>query len=435
MNALDRLVALEHHGIKLGLANIQLLLDALGRPHDHWPALHIAGTNGKGSVTAMAERALRAAGYRTGRYTSPHLSHLEERVAIDGVPIDHSTFAQLAREVFRVVDRLLHDNVLTVSPTFFEVTTAIAFQAFRDARITAGVIEVGLGGRFDATNVLTPCVCAITSIALDHERYLGSSIAEIAYEKAGIIKPGVPVVVGPVPPEAGAVINRIAVERNAPLVETATTMVQSEVTRGRATISLATERNVYDNVRVRLSGAHQVDNAVTAIHVLEAAHACGIAVDKDAIIAGVEDAYWPARLEWMALTGHHILLDAAHNPAGARALASYLSSIGAPPLPIVVAVMRDKDVAGMVRTLAPCAAVFLATETGTERSMTVTDLAQAIAAVAPDAVIECHPDKQNAVTAALRHQSRLVVAGSIFLVGPIRDWLLTRGAAHCAEAP
>ena len=210
MSPRERLFALEQFGIKLGLGNITALVEALNRPDRAFPIVHIAGTNGKGSVTAMVERGLRAAGHRTGRYTSPHLAQIEERVAIDGEPVDSETFNRVTSEVLEVVDRLRASGTLEQLPTFFEATTAMAFEVFRQRHVTAGVIEVGLGGRYDATNVVTPAVTAITSIAFDHERHLGSSLESIAFEKAGIIKAGVPVVVGPMAAEPRRVIDDVA---------------------------------------------------------------------------------------------------------------------------------------------------------------------------------------------------------------------------------
>ena len=194
MTPRERLFALEQFGIKLGLENIRRILDALDHPEQRFPSVHVAGTNGKGSVTAMVERGLRSAGYRTGRYTSPHLNDIEERIAIDGQSIDSATFDSTAAEVLAAVDGLRNRGILESWPTFFEVTTAIAFATLARQGVTAAVVEVGLGGRFDATNTLSPMVTAITSIALDHERHLGSTLEAIAFEKAGILKPGTPVI-------------------------------------------------------------------------------------------------------------------------------------------------------------------------------------------------------------------------------------------------
>ncbi len=206
----DWLAHLEFFGIKLGLDTITAILDQLGQPHRTYPVIHIAGTNGKGSVASMVSHALTAAGHRTGRYTSPHLVTLEERFAIDGasVPADH--FDAALGRVRAAVERLAERGGLSVEPTFFEVTTAVAFEIFRDLTVDVAVVEVGLGGRLDATNVVAPEITAITTVDRDHEAQLGTSIAAIAREKAGIIKAGVPVVVGAMNDEASEVIASMA---------------------------------------------------------------------------------------------------------------------------------------------------------------------------------------------------------------------------------
>ncbi len=197
---LDRLFALETFGIKLGLANISTLCDALGHPERAFASLHVGGTNGKGSVTAMSHAALRAAGIHAARYTSPHLVDLNERFVIGDQPVDDSELASAATDVLDTADALVAANRLPNPPTFFEATTAIAFELFRRNKVKVAVLEVGLGGRFDATNVVHPVACAITSIGLDHQQHLGDTIEQIAFEKAGIVKPGVPVVAGRLPP-------------------------------------------------------------------------------------------------------------------------------------------------------------------------------------------------------------------------------------------
>src|SRR5438034_4148713 len=196
--------------MKFGLESIETLLSRLGHPERAFRSVHIAGTNGKGSVTAMVDAALRAAGHRSARYTSPHLIDLTERIVVDGRPVDRADLVAVIEDIRSAVGELQRSGVLEVQPTFFEATTAAAFELFRRARVEVAVLEVGLGGRLDATNVVVPDVTAITSIAVDHEKYLGSTIPEIAREKAGIIKPGVAVVVGPLPAEAEAVIKDAA---------------------------------------------------------------------------------------------------------------------------------------------------------------------------------------------------------------------------------
>ena len=431
----DRLFALEQFGIKLGLDNITRLLDALGHPERAWPSVHVAGTNGKGSVTAMVERGLRAAGHRTGRYTSPHLSHIEERIAIDGTAVTADVFDAMADDALRVVDRLRHDGVLEASPTFFEVTTAMAFELFRRASVSVAVIEVGLGGRFDSTNVITPAVSVITSVAMDHERHLGHSIGEIAFEKAGIIKPGVPVVVGDVPPEAASVIRNIAESHHAPIISAGDQDVQiHSLHNGRAHLTLRTPHGSYGPLTIALAGAHQARNAVVAARTLEMCQARGLPVTARDVVTALTDVHWPARLEWLALDDRRrILLDAAHNPAGIAALADYLRSAGVAPLPVVVAIMRDKDVAAMLDALGAIASRLIATEVPSTRSLPARDLAEHAHRVNPALAIEACPDWHAAIERALTDTDRAVVAGSIFLVGPLRAELLAKGARTVAE--
>jgi dihydrofolate synthase / folylpolyglutamate synthase len=409
MSPRERLFALEQFGIKLGLDNINKLLDALERPERAWTAIHVAGTNGKGSVTAMVERGLRAAGHRTGRYTSPHLDRIEERIAIDGHPVDAATFDRAAVGVLAISDRLRAHGVLEVSPTFFEVTTAMAFEMFRRHEVSVGVIEVGLGGRFDATNVLTPAVSVITSIALDHERHLGTTLDAIAFEKAGIIKAGIPVVIGELPPAAREVI-------------------LAEAAKAGATVHTS-DGNRFAHVRLGLKGAHQAGNAAVAARTLEVCRDSGIAVSDDHIATGLAEVDWPARLEWLRVgAGRHVLIDAAHNPAGAAALAEYLAAAEVGALPVVVALMKDKDIEGILRALAPRASMFVATQVSSPRALPSIDLAARIARMLPGTRVVPIADPDDAIAEALAHGGRAVVAGSIYLVGPARARLIERGA-------
>ena len=415
MTPLERLFALEQFGIKLGLENIRTLVTALDHPERAWRAIHIAGTNGKGSVAAMVERGLRAAGVRTGRYTSPHLSAIEERVAVDGTPIDPETFAQATADVLDVVDQCLQSGALTVTPTFFEVSTAVAFEIFRRAKIDVAVIEVGLGGRFDATNVVTPEITAITSIAFDHERHLGRTLSAIAFEKAGIAKPGVPLVVGRLPAEAARRIAEVAASVGAPLLDAHAT----------------TTDRVYPPLKLALAGRHQLENAAVAVAILERWSAVVSNIPTEAIVTGLTECEWPARLEWLRLpSGAELLIDAAHNPAGAAALATYLEDNGLSPLPIVTAIMADKDVAGMVTQFSRVASSFVATTVPHLRARTAAALADAIREIAPRIPVVAEPSPDAAVITATAGAPRAVAAGSIFLVGPLRARLLAAGAAR-----
>jgi dihydrofolate synthase/folylpolyglutamate synthase len=421
----ERLFALEAFGIKLGLENMRTLVAALGHPERAYPTIHVAGTNGKGSVCAMTERALRAAGYRTGVYTSPHLDRIEERVAVDGTPVAPSLFEACAQHVLKTTDDSRADGRLGVAPTFFEVTTAVAFEAFRRAQVDVAIVEVGLGGRFDATNVIGPLACAITSIAFDHERHLGSTLASIAAEKAGIAKHDTPLVLGELPPEARSAIEAAAAAAGAPLIDSAGVIAHVDVVRGTATVSC---RGGYPPVRLALAGRHQVANAATAVCLLEVVEQEGLPVGTDAIVTGLGEARWPARLEWLRCPDGELLIDAAHNPAGARALASYMEDSGVAPLPIAIAAMRDKDVAGMVGALGHVASRFVATEVPHERSHSAAALGRRIEDLVVGIAVDVEPDPRRAVARALSGNGRAVAAGSIYFVGPLRARLLESGA-------
>lgn len=436
MTPRERLFSLEQFGIKLGLENIRTILDALDRPERAWPAVHIAGTNGKGSVTAMVEYGMRAAGHRTGRYTSPHLDRIEERIAIDGVPVAPDVFDTVAADVLAVVDRLRGSGTLQVIPTFFEVTTAMAFEIFRRAEVTVGVIEVGLGGRFDATNVLTPEVTAITSIAFDHERHLGNTLAKIAFEKAGVIKPGVPVVVGELPNEALAVVTAEARERHAPFLPAGGEHVEAPFfDRGRVTVVLRTPFGRYPPIRLGLNGAHQLANAIVAARTLEVCGDRGLQTGPGEVTTALAEADWPARLEWLrTATGRHVLLDAAHNPAGADAFAQYVQAAGFARLPIVVAVMKDKNVGAMLEALAPAASLFITAEAPTDRSMKAGALTMEIAGAHPAIPVVTGGTPEEAIDIAVMLASHIAVTGSIFMVGPARARLIADGAVHVEEA-
>ena len=399
MDPLSYLFSLEHFGIKFGLENITAIVERLGRPDRTFKSVHVAGTNGKGSVTAMVDAALRAAGHRTARYTSPHLTDLSERFVIGGRPVAHDTLVCAVATVRDVVESLRFDGTLGVQPTFFEVTTAVAFELFRRAEVEIAVLEVGLGGRLDATNIVSPVVTAITSIALDHQLYLGSTLAEIAFEKAGIIKAGVPVVVGPVDPESLSVIARVANERGATLIR-ATPADAAAFTLG-------------------LHGDHQRANAGVAVRLLEQLTARGVGVPSDAVARGLADPEWPGRLDQRRLPdGRELLLDAAHNPAGAAALASYLTA-ESQRRPLVFAAMRDKDIDGMFRILLPAIGAAVMTRASNPRSADPGMLADSARTIAPALPIAIEPSSTDALAAAWRMSPRIVVAGSIFLLGDV----------------
>jgi dihydrofolate synthase / folylpolyglutamate synthase len=434
VNALEYLFGLEFHGHKFGLDNIRAITAALGHPEDAVPAVHVAGTNGKGSVCAMLATALRAAGYRTGCYTSPHLVDLEERFQVDGVPLPRTTVEAVIDHVRIVAEALQADGRLAAVPTFFEVATATAFELFRRAAVDVAVLEVGLGGRLDATNVVTPRVAVITNIDLEHQQYLGDSLAAIAGEKAGIIKPGVPVVSGERKDEARAVIRATCVARGAPLTDAfADVAAPATFVDGRVRLTLSTPTRAYPPCTLGLRGRHQLDNALVAVRALEALDRAGLSVPPDAIVAGLEDAAWPGRLDLVTWTnGRALLLDAAHNPAGARTLASYLWDVHPDGVTLVLGAVRDKDHRGMLAALVPQARMIVVTEPPTPRAATAGDLAALVrdvaatlpAATRPAPAIIVEPDPARAIARACEADHLVCVAGSIFLVGAV--WALCR---------
>ncbi len=419
------LFALDQFGIKFGLENIRSILNALGHPERAFRSVHVAGTNGKGSVTAMVDVALRAAGHRTARYTSPHLVSLSERFVIDGRPVNQPELGSAVADIRALIDRLRADGRLLVQPTFFEVTTAVAFELFRRASVEVAVCEVGLGGRLDATNVLAPVATAITSIARDHQQYLGQTLREIAREKAGIVKPGVPVVVGPMDAEARAEIEHIAKERDAPIVHAAPPAVASPVSQTVSglpgtRIHLRTSVRDYGNITLGLLGEHQATNAGVAVRLLEALDERGIAVPRAAIVEGLTRVAWPGRLDLRRLAdGREVLLDAAHNPDGSESLARFLRASTWRRPPIVFAAMRDKDIPAMLEPLAAVCGAFVFTRASASRSADPDELGGCLSRIAPALPYRIEPRPADALSAAWRIAPRIVAAGSIFLLGDV----------------
>jgi dihydrofolate synthase/folylpolyglutamate synthase len=407
--AVDFLFSLERFGMKFGLANIAKLCAALDNPQNAFRSVIVAGTNGKGSVTAMVEAGLRAAGHRTARYTSPHLQRLEERFVIDGKEVSPPALDAAAARIREAAERLVASGEMAALPTFFECATAIAFDLFREARVVIAVLEVGLGGRLDATNIVTPIAAAVVSIDFDHEEQLGHTLASIAAEKAGVIKPGIPVVCGPLPAEALGVIAAVCDEQGATLIRTDTdTALAARVA----------------SLPVALPGDHQKANAAVALRLLEAIDrdtARGLRIGEDAMHAGITTAVWPGRLETFTMDGCRVLLDAAHNPAGARALTSYLRDIAPGGVSLVFGAMRDKAVREMLTILAPVAASFVFATAPSPRAIPADELAT----LAHDLGLraEAVADPVQAVRRACGEGRLVVVAGSIFLIGPVREWL------------
>jgi dihydrofolate synthase/folylpolyglutamate synthase len=417
--AVDFLFSLERFGMKFGLANMARLCEALDHPEASFASVIVGGTNGKGSVTAMLDTALRAAGHAVARYTSPHLIRLEERFVIDGREADAPALESAAQRVQYAAERLVADGVLDALPTFFECATAIAFVLFRDARVQLAILEVGLGGRLDATNIVSPIAAAIVSIDFDHQAQLGDTLTSIAREKAGIIKSGIPVVCGPLPDEARDVIERTCVGRKAPFLPADREVkVDGDQTHG---LRFRTPRLSVSDVRLALEGRHQIDNAKVALGLLDVLDERGFRSDASAARAGLTQTLWPGRLERFSAPGCTVILDAAHNTAGARALASYLEEHVPGGVTLVFGAMKDKAIDGMLRAVAESAARIICTTAPSPRALD----ADSIAALARTvhANVEVEPDPFVALARACEHDRPVVVAGSIFLIGPVRERL------------
>ena len=413
--SLHYLYALQSHGIKPGLTRTSALLGALGNPHRSFRVLHVAGTNGKGSTAAMTASMLAKQGYRVGLYTSPHLIDFTERIQVNGAPISYDSVAVLTETV-----RHAAEGHLDEPPTFFEATTAMAFAHFAEVGVDVGVVEVGLGGRFDATNVVAPLVSVITTIALDHQQYLGDTVEAIAGEKAGIIKHGVPVVVGRIGAQPLLVVQTMAAGQEAPCRLLGREFdIQGETP---ARFSYHGVSQHYANLTCPLAGRHQLDNAACALAVLEVAQERGIFISEASVREGLRSVRWPGRLE-RAGGKPQILLDGAHNPQAADVLASYLTAQMASRqgrLLFVVGMMRDKDRQGVLARLAriPGASHLILTKATHPRAAEPEELAQAAAGLGIP--IEITSSISAAFTRAHAFANRedtICVTGSLSVVG------------------
>ncbi|MCP9472077.1 MAG: bifunctional folylpolyglutamate synthase/dihydrofolate synthase [Nitrospira sp.] len=413
--AIAYLYGLQKHGIKLGLETMRSLARAIGNPERRLRVLHIGGTNGKGSTAAMAAAMLEAAGLRVGLYTSPHLVDFRERIKVNGRMIGEDELAEMVETVRGAVSPSL-------APTFFEVTTAVAFRYFADSSVDAAVVEVGLGGRFDATNVVQPIACAITTIGLDHEEYLGHTEEAIAFEKAGIIKPGVPVVMGRIAAGAAAVIGRVAAQRDAPLWSFGREFFVTEDEPDRFTYR--GPKWAMDGLGCRLVGRHQLDNAACAIALLEAADRSGLSIREDAVRQGLQSVAWEGRLE--LLDGEPpVLLDGAHNPAAAIALARYLEEFHTAHrdsrVILVWGMMRDKDRRAFITPLLPLVSEIVLTQAGLARSAGVEDLRHTLEGWSNPVWEE--PCPAEALRLAKQHATArdlICVTGSLMLLGDVK---------------
>lgn len=405
--AVQYLLSLGHETltIKLGLRNTELLLQSLDNPERAFQAVQIAGTNGKGSTAVMLDSICRAAGMKTGLYTSPHLVSITERIRIAGEQISEDNFARHTATVRDASYRLLATEQLDALPTFFEQVTAIALLAFREAGIELAILETGMGGRLDSTTAARAGIVAITPIAMDHEQYLGQTIESIASEKAAVIRPGVKAIIASQPPEALSVLLRRCEETGVqPILNDSAPEIVGVTPDGRYCVQ---------NICVGLRGKHQIENAMLAVRVAET-----LSISSDAIATGIETAHHPGRLELIA-TEPAVLLDGAHNPAGAEALREYLNQFAPRPLTLVFGAMIDKQLSRIGAILFPLADKLILTTIDNPRAASLEILEQVATQFARGSVAKFQTSAE-AFEAALRitpAQCMICVTGSLYLIG------------------
>src|SRR5271165_3182708 len=437
----EQLYALGHelavtHSYKFDLVYVREMLAALGNPERRLPSVLIAGTNGKGSTAATLSAILRVAGYKTALYTSPHLVHINERMRVNGEPIADVEFSEIYDRVERTAQQLLHSGKLPWHPSFFEMLTVMAFEYFASVGVEIAVLEVGMGGRLDATNVVGPLISVIADISLDHQKYLGYTIGEIAREKAGIIRENGLVVTLPQHPEANDVIGHAILDRHAtgisavkyipPVSPGAAEFLAGHVVpapgRNRYPLSVMGEEILADSP---LAGRHQLRNIALAVAAAEELGRFGFKVTPRQIEQGIREAHWPGRFQVLSPSAsthqREMVLDVAHNPAGAWALRSALSeNFPDRELTFVFAAMRDKPLQELAEILFPVAEQVVVTQVANPRAATTSELLQAAARTGVALYAE------ETVAAALARARDLspangviVVTGSIFLVGEV----------------
>jgi dihydrofolate synthase/folylpolyglutamate synthase len=420
---IDWLFGLTTVGIKLGLRRIRVLLDAIGSPQQRMRIVLVAGTNGKGSVAAMIHAALTAAGLMTGRYTSPHIVDFEERILSGRELIPRSEVARIGTRLRELVRELVADGRLESHPTYFELVTAMALHHFAEQGVEVAVLEVGLGGRFDATNATEPDVSVITRVALDHTGFLGNTLRQVAFEKAGIIRARRPVITSCEPGDTLDVIREVADRRGADLRVAAEQCTRSAVrplSGGGYRFDLATPTRSYKDLELPLSGEHQLENAGAAVLALETLAEQGLPLDEAAIRTGLADVHWPGRLE-LVPGSPPLLFDCAHNADGVRSLAAHLDREVERPVTLLFGVMGDKDVEEMASRLFPLAAQVVLTRPGHKRALDPDEAARIGQPHAAALHREADPAQALDLARKLAGPDGLVVvAGSIFLVSDVK---------------
>ena len=426
--AVQYLLSLGHETLtmKLGLKNTELLLYELRNPERSYPAVQIAGTNGKGSTAAMLDSICRAAGIHCGLYTSPHLVSITERLQLSGTNITPHDFADCATIVREVSEDLLSENKIEALPTFFEQLTVIALLAFRIAEIELAILETGLGGRLDSTTAAQAGVVAITAIALDHQEYLGDSLESIASEKAAIIRSGVSAVIAKQDPRAKEILLRRCQESGVvPILEDGRHAIARTNADGKFCVTFETDHDRYENTWLGLRGRHQIENAAVAIRLAEVLQTNGFTIPHSAIVTGIETAKHPGRLELIELKPA-FLLDGAHNPAGCQSLRDYLDEFARRPLTLVFGAMRDKQLELMGEILFPVADVLILTAINNPRSASSEMLRSAGNRFAGGIVIETRSSAEALEVANTNTPAEglICIAGSLYLIGETRPAIL-----------
>ncbi|MBD1901787.1 bifunctional folylpolyglutamate synthase/dihydrofolate synthase [Trichocoleus sp. DQ-A3] len=403
----------QRFGVHLGLERIQKLLANLGNPHHKVPVIHVAGTNGKGSVCAYLSAVLTGAGYRVGRYTSPHLVDWNERICLNEQPISLETLEKLLRQVQAAIQP---DEE---SPTQFEVITAAAWLYFAQAQVDVAVVEVGLGGRLDATNVCpNPLVTIITSLSREHWQNLGPTLADIAREKAGILKPGCPAVVGQLPEEARAVVQQRIIELGCPVVWAEPAV---ELRTAKTPRTQREERRVeYQGIKypLPLLGDIQLNNSALAIASFQILQQQGWEISEDAIASGMAKTQWVGRLQWTSWQNHPLLIDGAHNPAAAIALRQYVDTLEKSPIHWVMGMLSTKDHADIFSALLRKGDRLYLVPVPDHSSADPEYLATLAQNICPE-LADCrtYPDLTAGLEAAISPESLLVLCGSLYLLG------------------
>ena len=436
---------------KFDLAHMRTLLEALEHPEKKFPAVLIAGTNGKGSTAATLASIVQASGYKTGLYTSPHLVRINERIRINGAAIADNEFALIHDLVDRTAERLVTESELPWHPSFFEMLTAIAFEYFARESIDIAVLEVGMGGRLDATNAVEPCLSVITDIALDHQNFLGETLTEIAREKAGILRPHTPVITLPQTPQANDVIGNAILSLDAKAVSAVPYVPPVSPNSAQYLVPGAHEKAGYVSryllqvlgkeitVETPLVGRHQLRNLALAIAAAEELSRTEFpGITAATIETGIRETRWPGRFQVLPATADHpeVVFDVAHNPAGAWALRSTLSAAYEDrPLVFVFGAMRDKAVGEIAEILFPLANTVIATQVDNPRSATPEEIAAAGARTGAEIIAEAdfsHAMELGFELAGRNKETLLVITGSIYAVGASSSWLQARGVLGAA---